>query len=63
MNDKIFDYNQAAINERIPKSVLDKFVAEARKEFAWDDMLIELHVIRAIKAYAASMSSRKATAN
>jgi hypothetical protein len=63
MNDKIFDYNRAAINEGVPKSVLDRFVDEARKEFALDDMLMELHVIRAIKAYAASMHSRKAAAN
>jgi hypothetical protein len=57
VSDKIFDYNQAAINEGVPKSVLDRLVNEARKEFAWDDMLMELHVIRAIKAYATPMNS------
>jgi hypothetical protein len=63
MNEKIFDYNQAAINEGVPESVLDRLVNEARKEFAWDEMLMELHVVRAIKAYATSMNSKEATAN
>jgi hypothetical protein len=62
MSDKIFDYNQAAINGGVPKSVLDRLVNEARKEFAWDEMLMELHVIRAINAYAASADSKKAAA-
>jgi hypothetical protein len=63
MDNKMFDYDKTAIRERVPKSVLDRFVNEARVEFAMDDMLMELHVIRAIRAYSASRVSKKAEAS
>jgi hypothetical protein len=37
--------------------VLSKLVEEVRQEFPWDEMMMELHLIRAINAY--SVNSNK----
>ena len=48
----IFDYNKAAENENVPQDVLSRIVSEAQIEFPFDEMMRELHIIRAIKSYA-----------
>ena len=58
MNESIFDYNQAAINENVPQDVLSQIISEAKIEFPFDDMMRELHIIRAINLY--SMKAKKA---
>jgi len=58
MNESIFDYNQAAINENVPQDVLMQIVNEAQAEFPFDEMMRELHIIRAINFY--SMKAKKA---
>ena len=58
MNESIFDYNQAAINENVPQDVLSQIVNEAKIEFPFDEMMRELHIIRAINSYA--MKAKKA---
>jgi hypothetical protein len=52
MNDYIFDYNEAAARENIPADMLEGIIREAQIEFPFDDMMKELHIIRAINAYA-----------
>jgi hypothetical protein len=50
----MFNYNDAALNAKIPQDVVAKFEEEARREFPWDEMLIELHILRAVHAYSAN---------
>jgi hypothetical protein len=56
MNDRIFDYNTAAINANMPQDVLARLIEEARQEFPFDQMMTELHVIRAINVYSTNMA-------
>ena len=51
MSDDIFNYRQAAKRENIPQGVFSQIVAEAKAEFPFDEMLQELHIIRAINSY------------
>jgi hypothetical protein len=52
MDETIFDYNEAAIRENIPQAVLEQIVRESQLEFPFDDMMRELHIIRAINSYS-----------
>jgi hypothetical protein len=52
MNIKMFDYTKASQNLKIPDAVLRKLENEADREFPYDPMLMELHVLRAVNAYA-----------
>ena len=52
MDNKMFDYESASENLRIPDDVMRDFEAQARSEFPDDEMLMELHVLRAVKSYA-----------
>jgi hypothetical protein len=40
----------------IPKEIVKKFENEAHNEFPFDNMLMEIHVLRAIKSYAKTNS-------
>ena len=53
MNNTMFDYSQAASREKVPQVVLSQIVEEAKQEFPLDEMMQELHILRAIKSYAA----------
>ncbi len=48
-NTKIFDYEALSQKYGVSPEVLDKIVSEARREFDKDEMMVELHVIRALK--------------
>jgi hypothetical protein len=61
MNDVMFDYAGASQSLEIPESVLRELEEEARLEFPLDAMMMELHVLRAVNAYAANM--RKVAGN
>jgi hypothetical protein len=61
MNDMMFDYIEASRTLKIPEAVLRELEDEARREFPFDAMMTELHVLRAVNAYAANM--RKAPGN
>ena len=50
----VFDYKTMSKKLKIPTRTLSKFEQEAFSEFPSDDMLRELHVLRALKAYALS---------
>ena len=52
MNSVLFNYENASKNLRVPRETVREFEKQARNEFPGDDMLAELHVLRAVKSYA-----------
>jgi hypothetical protein len=52
MDTKMFDYTAVSQNFKIPDAVLRELEDEASREFPRDPMLMELHVLRAVNAYA-----------
>lgn len=48
-DERIFDIDSIADKWKINPSLLDKFVREAREEFPNDEMMVELHVLRALR--------------
>ena len=51
MENLMFDYISLGENLDVPMGIVQKFEKEARNEFPFDNMLMEIHVLRAIKAY------------
>lgn len=45
-----FDYQKVAREIKIPESILKDIQRKAKKEFPFDKMMYELHVLRAIKS-------------
>ena len=52
MENLMFDYRSYSKNLAIPTEIVQKFEKEALNEFPFDNMLVEIHVLRAIKSYA-----------
>ena len=52
MENFMFDYRSLGKELNVPVEIIKKFEQEAYNEFPFDDMLKEIHVLRAIKAYA-----------
>ena len=52
MENLMFDYRSYGENLAIPTEIIQKFEKEAYNEFPFDNMLMEIHILRAIKAYA-----------
>jgi len=52
MENFIFDYHTLAKKLLVPSEIIQKFEKEANDEFPLDAMLMEIHVLRAIKSYA-----------
>ena len=52
MKETMFDYWTLGKDLSVPKEVIKKIEAETRNEFPYDSMLAEIHILRAIKAYA-----------
>ncbi len=48
-DERIFDIESLADKWKIHPSLLDKFMKEAREEFPNDEMMVELHVLRALR--------------
>jgi hypothetical protein len=48
----MFDYQTLGKSLAVPTWVVQEFEQEARDEFLSDNMLMEIHVLRAIKSYA-----------
>ena len=48
----MFDYRSLGERLAIPSEIIRQFEQEAHKEFPSDDMLMEIHIFRAVKAYA-----------
>ena len=52
MGNFVFDYHSFGENLNIPIEIIQEFEEEARNEFPFDKMLMEIHVLRAVKSYA-----------
>jgi hypothetical protein len=52
MENLMFDYRVLGEDLSVPAEILHKFEEEASNEFPFDKMLMEIHVLRAVKAYA-----------
>ena len=52
MGQTLFDYEAASKSLQIPAEIMRDLEKQARREFPNDDMLMELHVIRALRTYA-----------
>ena len=50
--DIIFNYQSVAEKFGIPDNVVKKIVKEIKKEIPNDNMIMELHILRALKYYA-----------
>ena len=51
MENSIFDYRSLGEKLAVPEEIVNKFEKEANEEFPFDNMLMEIHVLRAVKAY------------
>ena len=49
--DSIFDYQSVAKHFHVPENVVRKVEKEVKKEIPNDNMIMELHILRALKAY------------
>ena len=49
--DTIFDYQSVANKFKIPDNIVRKIVKEIREEIPNDNMIMELHALRALKSY------------
>jgi hypothetical protein len=47
----MFDYQKFAQKYKIDEEVLHNIEEETRREFAPDEMMIELHILRALRSY------------
>jgi hypothetical protein len=45
-----FDYERVAKEMKVPNTIVKKIEKEVKKEFPFDKMLYELHVLRALKS-------------
>ena len=52
MENLMFDYRFLSEKLAVPLEIVQQFEQEAYKEFPLDNMLMEIHILRAIKAYA-----------
>ena len=52
MDDIIFDYRSLGKELAVSPEIINRFEQEASDEFPSDSMLMEIHVLRAIKTYA-----------
>jgi len=52
MEDLMFDYRSLGEKLAVPSKIVQKIEEEVRNEFPFDNMLMEIHILRAIKAYA-----------
>jgi hypothetical protein len=48
----IFDYTSMAKEFKISENIVKEIEKEVKKEIPNDNMIMELHVLRALKAYA-----------
>jgi hypothetical protein len=52
MEKLMFDYKSISEELAIPSKIVEQFEKEAHSEFPFDNMLMEIHTLRAIKEYA-----------
>jgi len=51
LKELMFDYLTLGKELAVPSEIIQQFEEEAHKEFPFDNMLMEIHVLRAVKAY------------
>ena len=49
--DTIFNYQSVVEKFKIPDNIVKKIVNEIREEIPNDNMIMELHILRALKSY------------
>ena len=54
---KMFDYNKLIEQYEISPDIAEQIITEIKEEFEDDEMMMELHIIRALKSYALSTLS------
>ena len=52
MENLIFDYRSLGEELSVPSEIVQQFEQEAYREFPFDNMLMEIHILRAVKEYA-----------
>jgi len=52
MENLMFDYKSLGEELAVPSEIIQQYEQEAHKEFPLDKMLMEIHILRAVKAYA-----------
>jgi hypothetical protein len=52
MENIVFDYRVVGKNLSVPPKIIQNLEIEARNEFPFDSMMAEIHILRAVKAYA-----------
>lgn len=52
MNQPMFDYQSVAKELQISPKVLQDLEEQSKQEFPGDNMLMELHILRALNAYS-----------
>ena len=52
MENLMFDYRSLGEKLAVPSEIVQKIEEEAYHEFPFDNMLMEIHILRAVKAYA-----------
>ena len=50
--DTLFNYQSVAEKYGIPNNIVKEIVRETRKEIPNDNLIMELHIMRALKSYA-----------
>jgi hypothetical protein len=63
MKNLMFDYKSLGKDLAVPAEIIHKFEKEAHNEFQFDNMLMEIHILRAIKAYAKTTTRLAAIEN
>ena len=56
----MFDYWLLGKELSVPENIIQELEEEARNEFPYDGMLAEIHILRAVKAYAKANTGRVA---
>jgi len=52
MENLLFDYRSLGEELSVPPEIIQQFEQEAHREFPFDNMLMEIHILRAVKEYA-----------
>jgi hypothetical protein len=52
MENIMFDYRSLGEKLAVPSKIIQKIEEDVRNEFPFDNMLMEIHILRAIKTYA-----------
>jgi hypothetical protein len=63
MEKLMFDYRSLGEDLAVPPEIVQQFEREAHIEFPSDNMLMEIHILRAVKTYATTTKRMAAIEN